>query len=106
MVQFNSVADGPCPHRGAVKCAGGRSFGIRDLRSGPDDAYDWVHNEAEIDGSRIVWARDMGAAKNQELIDYFKGRRVWMVDPAGEQPKLTEYPAQAHAAARSSGATY
>ena len=72
----------------------------------PNYVYDWVHNEAEIDGSRIVWARDMGAAKNQELIDYFKDRRVWMVDPAGEQPKLTEYPAQAHAAARSSGATY
>ena len=58
----------------------------------PDYVYDWVHNDAEIDRSRIVWARDMGAAKNQELIDYFRDRHVWLVDPLGEQPKLTEYP--------------
>jgi hypothetical protein len=59
--------------------------------------YDWVHNEAEIDRSRIVWARDMGAAQNQELIDYFKDRHVWLADPAGEQPKITEYPAHSRA---------
>ncbi len=63
----------------------------------PDYVYDWVHNEAEIDRSRIVWARDMGAAQNQELINYFKDRHVWLVDPADEQPKLTEYPAHPRA---------
>jgi len=61
----------------------------------PDYVYDWVHNDAEIDRSRIVWARDMGAAKNQELIDYFKDRHVWMIDPKGEQPELAEYPPRA-----------
>jgi hypothetical protein len=38
---------------------------------------EWVHNEPDIDDARIVWARDMGADKNQRLFDYFPGRRVW-----------------------------
>jgi hypothetical protein len=66
----------------------------------PDYVYDWVHNEAEIDRSRIVWARDMGAAQNQELTGYFKDRHVWLVDPAEERPKIREYPARPGAAAK------
>jgi hypothetical protein len=27
--------------------------------------------------AKVVWARDMGPAKNQELLDYYPTRRVW-----------------------------
>ena len=53
---------------------------------------EWVYNEADIDRARVVWARDMGPAKNQELIDYFHDRRVWLVD-ADETPRLSAYSA-------------
>ncbi len=54
--------------------------------------FDWVFNAADIDASKIVWARDLGAAKNQELIDYYKGRTVWILDPADRHPRLMPYP--------------
>jgi hypothetical protein len=41
----------------------------------------WIYNDADIDRSRIVWARDLGPERNAELARYYPGRRVWMVDP-------------------------
>ena len=38
---------------------------------------EWVYNAANIDDSRIVWARDMGKEKNEQLIEYFSGRKIW-----------------------------
>jgi len=53
---------------------------------------EWVYNAADIDASKIVWARDLGPAKNQELINYFSTRKVWILDPNGTPPTLTPYP--------------
>ena len=39
----------------------------------------------------MVWARDMGAAKNQELIDYYKERRMWLVEPDEKPVRVTPY---------------
>jgi hypothetical protein len=52
---------------------------------------EWVYNQADIDGSKVVWARDMGAAKNQELIDYYKERRVWVVEADEKPARVTPY---------------
>jgi len=52
---------------------------------------EWVFNDADIDNSRIVWARDMGSAANSELIRYFHDRRVWTVDPDQSPPRLSAY---------------
>ena len=41
----------------------------------------WIYNDADIDRSRIVWARDLGPEKDAELIRYYADRDVWMVDP-------------------------
>ncbi len=53
------------------------------VRYGPDHdpAFDWVYNDADIDNEKIVWARDMGAPENEELVRYFKGRHVWLLEP-------------------------
>jgi hypothetical protein len=56
-----------------------------------DLLIEWVYNEADIDNSRVAWARDMGKEQNQELINYFKGRRVWLLEPDEEPLKLSEY---------------
>jgi hypothetical protein len=60
------------------------------VRYGPDHDIDreWVWNEASIDDAKVVWARDMGDAQNQELLEYFKNRQVWRLDADDPSPKL------------------
>jgi hypothetical protein len=50
--------------------------------------YDWVHNSADIDGQKVVWARDMGAAENAKLLRYYGGRHVWFLTPNDAHPQL------------------
>lgn len=44
---------------------------------------EWVFNAADIDRSPIIWARDLGDAKNRELIDYYRDRKAWLLRPDG-----------------------
>jgi hypothetical protein len=41
----------------------------------------WIYNDADIDHSRIVWARDLGPERNAELMRYYPARQAWIVDP-------------------------
>jgi hypothetical protein len=52
---------------------------------------EWVYNAAEIDNAKVIWARDMNPADNQNLINYYKDRRVWLVQP-DFGPSVTPYP--------------
>jgi hypothetical protein len=56
--------------------------------------YEWVYNNPEIDAAKVVWARDMGESLNQELIDYFSHRRVWLlvVNDDSIPPHVSTYP--------------
>ena len=53
---------------------------------------EWVYNDADIEHSRIIWARDMSVAKNEELLEYFKDRQAWLLEPDEKPPKLVSYP--------------
>jgi hypothetical protein len=58
-----------------------------------DPRDEWVYSEADIDGAQVVWAREMRADENAELIRYFKNRKVWLLQPDEEPPRLWQYPA-------------
>jgi len=60
-----------------------------------DVNQEWVYNRADIDASRVVWARDMGDSENRKLMEYFRGRRVWRLFPDKPQVGLTPYSASA-----------
>jgi len=48
------------------------------------DLYqEFVYNRADIDHSRIVWARSLGANLDRKLIKYFPHRKVWLLEDDG-----------------------
>jgi len=51
---------------------------------------EWVYNEPDIDASGIVWARDMSETANRELLQYYKHRRVWLLEPDYDPPLLKQ----------------
>ncbi len=70
----------------------GRQLAIVHYSPHHDILYnEWVYNRADIDSAKVVWARDMGPEKNEELIKFFKNRHVWLVDADDDPPKLLPY---------------
>ncbi len=53
---------------------------------------EWVYNSPNIDGSKVIWAREMDAAENLELIRYYKNRRIWLVEPDTNPVRVSRYP--------------
>jgi hypothetical protein len=53
---------------------------------------EWVYNGADIDGAKVVWARDMGPAQNEKLVKYFKDRQVWKVTDDGSTRSIDTDP--------------
>lgn len=66
------------------------------VRYGPkhDVHAEWVYNAADIDVSRIVWARAMPGGKDEELLRYYPNRRAFMLD---DDEKLSLKPMNAAA---------
>ncbi|MGH9667324.1 MAG: hypothetical protein ACRD9L_23115, partial [Bryobacteraceae bacterium] len=56
---------------------------------------EWVYNAANIDRSKIVWARELDAASNAKLLRYFHDRRAWLLQPDELLPRLEPYRAAA-----------
>jgi hypothetical protein len=71
---------------------GGRHLVLVAPKTDPDNVFQWIYNAADIDASQIVWARDMGSANNQALLDYFRGRQVWVLDPNVDPAQITPLP--------------
>ena len=55
------------------------------VRYGEDHNFhqEWVYNRAVIDSADVVWARDMSLQENRELVQYFEGRRPWLLEVNG-----------------------
>jgi hypothetical protein len=52
---------------------------------------EWVYNAADIDGARVVWARDLGAEENEKLLRYYPGRTALVLETDFQRPNLSEY---------------
>jgi len=62
---------------------------------------EWVYNDADIDGSKIAWAHDMGEKDDRALLDYFKDRKVWRLDVDANSARIQRFtPSQGSDSAR------
>jgi hypothetical protein len=78
---------------------------------GHDPEKEWVYNSSDIDGSKVIWAREMNISNNvaqntgldtdpnEELIRHYQDRQVWLVQPDAIPAKLSAYPMPAQLSA-------
>jgi hypothetical protein len=104
-IQASRLSDDEYPHKSfathrlgvihRLENAGGHHLVIVRYASGHNVLEEWVYNHADLDGSAIVWARDMGEAANRELLDYYRvrapERRVWLLEADALVPQPLPY---------------
>jgi hypothetical protein len=86
------------PH-GKIRAAMERWLSLRNggqlvlVRYSPTHSpnQEWVYNTADIDRSKVVWAREMDQRSDSRLLDYFKDREVWLLRADLTPPHLVHY---------------
>jgi hypothetical protein len=69
----------------------GKHLALVKPKTDPDNVLQWIYNDADIDASKVVWARDLGAEGNRALLEYFRDRKIWVVDPNVEPATILPY---------------
>ncbi len=54
-------------------------------------SQEWVYNKADIENSKVVWARDMGYLQNLDLLEHYPDRQVWYVNRGDVTASLVPY---------------
>jgi hypothetical protein len=57
--------------------------------------HEWVYNGADIDHQPIVWAREIDAASDERLRNYFGKRHAWVVFADETPARLVEWSGRA-----------
>jgi hypothetical protein len=50
-----------------------------------------VYNGPDIDRQKIIWAFDRGAVENRTLLQYYDGRKFWLLRPDPPHPRFDPY---------------
>jgi hypothetical protein len=52
---------------------------------------EWVWNDADIDRSRVIFARDLGDTENLQLVHNYQGRTVLLLEPDAKPARLSPW---------------
>ena len=68
------------------------------VRYGPDHSVhqEWVFNAADIDASKVVWARDLPGEINDQLFRYYPDRTIWLAQPDTGEVSVFRPPVDSH----------
>ena len=92
---WNDINHGNPERRVAVdrQLAGAPGDLLVFVRYGPLHLFqeEWVWNAADIDGARVVWARDLGPEENQKLLTHYPTRTPLLLEPDVRPMRLTRY---------------
>ena len=68
------------------------------VRYGPDHSVheEWVFNAADIDASKVIWARDLPGERNEQLLRYYPGRTIWLAQPDTGDVSVFREPLPSH----------
>ena len=68
------------------------------VRYGPDHSVheEWVFNAADIDASKVVWARDLPGQRNDQLLRYYPDRTIWLAAPDTGEVSVFRPPLDSH----------
>jgi hypothetical protein len=77
--------------RQELEKAPGKQLLLVKYGPGHDINHEWVYNAADIDRSRIVWAREMGMGNDAELLGYYRDRKTWRLMNGGGKVALSPF---------------
>jgi hypothetical protein len=65
-----------------------KSLVIVRYSEGHNPEQEWVYNQADLDTAKVIWARDMEQG-DQPLLDYFRDRQIYLIEPDLDRSHLT-----------------
>lgn len=68
------------------------------VRYGPDHSVheEWVFNAADIDASKVIWARDLPGELNDQLFRFYPDRTIWLAMPDTGEVSIIRPPLDSH----------
>jgi len=66
----------------------GQHLVVVDYDSTHDLDREWVYNPADLNNSKVLWARDLGPQSDRDLLNYYHGRNIWCVNPDSNSIEL------------------
>lgn len=72
----------------------GEQLAVVRYSSQHDAAREWVYNSADIDHSKVVWAREIPGLDPTPLFKYFSNRKVWLVEADSYPVRLRPFDSQ------------
>jgi hypothetical protein len=69
----------------------GGQLAIVRYSSHHDVGREWVYNAADIDHSKVVWAREIPGLDPAPLLRYFRNRKAWLVEADSDPVQLKPF---------------